>query len=175
MKTIKLKSFTLITLLLFIGFNSFAQISKVEIVATGLTCSMCSKSIYQQLKTISDVKDVETDLNTNTFLVTLIENSTVTPRLLKDKVEKAGFFVGSMIVTLPFKNLIVEDKLTTLTQGMKLTFISPKVKLINNQTRVKILNEGFVSKKEYRKIVKELPKEDTTINHNKDRYFISII
>lgn len=175
MKTIKLKSFTFITLLLFIGFNSFAQISKVEIVATGLTCSMCSKSIYQQLKTISDVKDVETDLNTNTFLVTLIENSTVTPRLLKDKVEKAGFFVGSMIVTLPFKNLIVEDKLTTSTQGMKLTFISPKVKLINNQTRVKILNEGFVSKKEYRKIVKELPKEDTTINHNKDRYFISVI
>lgn len=175
MKTIKLKSVTLVILLLIMGFNSFAQISKVEIVATGLTCSMCSKSIYQQLKTISDVKDVETDLNTNTFSVTLTANNTITPRLLKDKVEKAGFFVGSMIVTLPFKNLVLEHGLTTSTQGMKLIFISPKVKLINNQTRVKILNEGFVSKKEYKKIEKELPKEGTTTNHNKDRYYISVI
>jgi copper chaperone CopZ len=50
--------------------KSFAQISKAEIIATGLTCSMCSNAINKQLKTLPEVVTVETDLNTNTFTVT---------------------------------------------------------------------------------------------------------
>jgi copper chaperone CopZ len=67
--------------------KSFAQISKAEI-ATGLTCSMCSNAINKQLKTLPEVVTVETDLNTNTFTVTLKEGD-LSPKVFKEKV--AGF------------------------------------------------------------------------------------
>ena len=34
---------------------SFAQVRKAEILATGLTCSMCSNAIYKQLTTLEHV------------------------------------------------------------------------------------------------------------------------
>ncbi|MFN6071294.1 MAG: heavy-metal-associated domain-containing protein, partial [Bacteroidota bacterium] len=49
----------------------YAQVKKAEIIATGLTCSMCSNAIYKQLNTIVGVDSVLTDLNTNTFTVFL--------------------------------------------------------------------------------------------------------
>ena len=81
------------------SINSNAQISKVEIRATGLTCSMCSNAIYKQLESIPEVETVETDLNTNTFTVILKEENNLSPRIFKEKVEKAGFLVGTFIVT----------------------------------------------------------------------------
>ena len=36
-------------------YNVNAQISKAEIVATGLTCSMCSNAINKQLKSLTEV------------------------------------------------------------------------------------------------------------------------
>lgn len=73
--------------------NVDAQISKAEIVATGLTCSMCSNAINKQLKSLTEVDSVSIDLNTNTFLVHLNKESNVSPRTLKERVEKAGFLL----------------------------------------------------------------------------------
>ncbi|MFY7963830.1 MAG: heavy-metal-associated domain-containing protein, partial [Chitinophagaceae bacterium] len=83
--------------LIFIAFalNATAQkITKAEIIATGLTCSMCSNAIYKQLKTTDGVDSVKTDLNKNMFIVFLSETKNVSPVVLKEKIEKAGFFVG---------------------------------------------------------------------------------
>ena len=71
---------------------SNAQISKIELRATGLTCSMCSNAIFKQLESISDVDSVATDLNTNTFIVFLKKDNKLNPKTFKEKVEKAGFF-----------------------------------------------------------------------------------
>lgn len=86
-KDIKL---TFIMILAATTFSS-AQITKAEIIATGLTCSMCSNAINKQLKSLSEVDSVATDLNTNTFTVFFKNNNTVQPRTLKESVEKAGF------------------------------------------------------------------------------------
>ena len=81
------------------SIKSNAQIVKAEIRATGLTCSMCSNAINKQLKALPEVINVETDLNTNTFTVTLKEGNELSPKTFKEKVEKAGFFIGSLVVT----------------------------------------------------------------------------
>ena len=83
---------------------SYSQITKAEIVATGLTCSMCSNAINKQLKALPQVENVATNLDTNTFTVTLKKKNNITPQQLKQSVEKAGFFVGSMIITLSLDN-----------------------------------------------------------------------
>jgi copper chaperone CopZ len=96
--------------------KSFAQISKAEIIATGLTCSMCSNAINKQLKTLPEVVTVETDLNTNTFTVTLKEGNDLSPKYLR-KSGKAGFF-GSLVVTSKSETItksayiLVNDKLS---------------------------------------------------------------
>jgi copper chaperone CopZ len=74
------------------SIKSNAQIIKAEIRATGLTCSMCSNAINKQLKSMLEVANVETDLNTNTFTVTLKEGNDLSPKVFKEKVEKAGFY-----------------------------------------------------------------------------------
>ena len=74
--------------LLMFSMKSNAQISKIEIRATGLTCSMCSNAIFKQLESIPEVDIIETDLNTNTFTVTLKEGNNLSPRIFKEKVEK---------------------------------------------------------------------------------------
>ena len=80
---------------------TYAQVKKAEIIATGLTCSMCSNAIYKQLNTIVGVDSVLTDLNTNTFTVFLKPDNKYAPSLFKENIEKAGFFIGSLIVTVP--------------------------------------------------------------------------
>jgi hypothetical protein len=50
---------------------SYSQISKAEIRAMGLTCSMCSNAINKSLQALPNVTKVTTDLNTNTFTVFL--------------------------------------------------------------------------------------------------------
>lgn len=92
-------------------YNVNAQISKAEIVATGLTCSMCSNAINKQLKSLTEVDSVVIDLNTNTFVVHLKKEAMISPRILKERVEKAGFFVGSMIVTMNFDNTDISENI----------------------------------------------------------------
>ena len=52
------------SIILMFSLKSNAQIIKAEIRATGLTCSMCSNAINKQLKSMLEVANVETDLNT---------------------------------------------------------------------------------------------------------------
>ncbi len=93
---------TLLALVVFNFLNANAQISKAEIRATGLTCSMCSNAINKQLKALPEVANITTDLNTNTFTVTLNENTSITPKTFKQSVEKAGFFYW--LITTYIKN-----------------------------------------------------------------------
>jgi copper chaperone CopZ len=78
--------FLLIAIIFTSAYSSVeAQISKAEIVATGLTCSMCSNAINKQLKSLAEVDSVVIDLNTNTFVVHLNKESKCQPRDVERK------------------------------------------------------------------------------------------
>ena len=141
-----------------------AQISKAEIRATGLTCSMCSNAINKQLKSSPGVLTVETDLNTNTFTVTLVENNTLSPKIFKESVEKAGFFVGSLVVTSPSGTI----------QGSNYILVEDAA---NPAAEVKfqVLDEGYVTDKEFKKLSKSLKKVATYNAGNEDDFHIKIL
>lgn len=162
------------TLLLF-ALNTNAQIIKAEIIATGLTCSMCSNAINKQFKALEEVDKVETDLNTNTFIIYLKKNSKITPRILKERVEKAGFFVGSMLITLQFENLKIVDNLSVNKNNLSIVFIDSKPKTLNGETRVKILDKGFVTQKEFKKLSKLYAKYPSYAFENEDNYHLKTI
>lgn len=148
-----------IVLVMLLGMmNSYAQISKAEIIATGLTCSMCSNAINKQLKAMPEVEKVMIDLNNNTFVVNLKKNSFITPQMLKNNIEKTGFFVGSMILTMDANNLEPKDNNSFKNASGTYVFVNPDEKAANEKLRLKVLNSGFVTKKEYKKSAKMLSK-----------------
>ena len=159
MKTLYIKNILSLALVLLFTTTSNAQISKAEIRATGLTCSMCSNAINKQLKSLSEVENVEIDLNTNTFVVTLSDSNSLQPSVFKEKVEKAGFFIGSLVLTVSpetIKNssfIVVNDKENT-----------------SKAVQIQVLDKGYVTDKEFKKLVKSY-KNSTTFNNNNEADF----
>jgi len=166
-----MKEVMLITIMFLTTCITNAQVFKAEIVATGLTCSMCSNAIQKQLKILNEADSVSTDLNSNTFTVYLKKENSLTPKTFKDRVEKAGFFVGSMIVTIPFDNLKVEND----TRAGNYIFLDTKPQIINGITRVKVLDKGFVTAKEYKKLLKIYSDSPTYVLDNEEDFHFKIL
>lgn len=164
MKNINTLKIIVALLLIVNATNVKAQIIKAEIRATGLTCSMCSNAINKQLKTLTQVVNVETDLNTNTFTVTLSKDNDLTPNVFKEKVEKAGFFIGSLIITVP----------TIMTNSSAYVFVE-KENTNTEELQIKILDKGYVTDKEYKKLLKSLKKIETYSLNKEGDYHIKII
>ena len=166
----------LMTIVVLLSINiSFAQISKAEIIATGLTCSMCSNAINKQLKSLPEVQNVAIDLNTNTFTVTLKKNNNISPKILKEKVQKAGFFVGSMIITLDFDNQKIQNNAKINKNNLYLIFLDTNAKTLNGLTNLKILDKEYVVTKEFKKLSKLYSNIPTFLAENQDDYHLKVL
>ena len=146
-----------------------AQITKAELTATGLTCSMCSKATYKQLTSIPEVEKVETDLNNTAFILHFTKGSTVNPGELKQKVEDAGFSVGELIVVFKFNNQKAENNRSFTLNNITYTFMDTKPGVLAGEVKVKVLDKGFVVEKEYKKLAKlakQYPTYDATKNNS---------
>ncbi len=147
-----------------------AQITKAELIATGLTCSMCSNAINKQFKAMPEVENVTTDLNTNTFTIVLKKGNSLTPKAFKDKVEKAGFFVGSLVLTMPFNNVKASDNAAYSAQNASYIFVDTKPQTLQGDVKVRVLDKGFVTQKEFKKLEKSFSKYPSYAVNN-DRNF----
>lgn len=141
-----------------ITISANAQITKAELIATGLTCSMCSNAINKQFKAMPEVENVTTDLNTNTFTIVLKKGNNLTPKAFKDKVEKAGFFVGSLVLTMPFNNVKASDNVAYNAQNVSYIFVDTKPQTLQGDVKVRVLDKGFVTQKEFKKLEKSFSK-----------------
>jgi copper chaperone CopZ len=170
------KSFIGIILIL-IAFNAplNAQISKAEIIATGLTCSMCSNAILKQLSAMPDVDSVTTDLNTNTFFVHLKKNNAIQPKLFKQRVEKAGFFIGSLVLTMTFENLKIDNNLVVKKGENTLIFVDTKARTLTGETKVKVLDKGYITLKEHKKMMKSFSKIPSYATENEEDYHLKAL
>lgn len=128
-----------------------AQVTKVSLQASGLTCSMCSNAINKALKTLDFVHQVEADIKTYTFDILLKPNSTVDFDMIKNKVESAGFTVTGFVATIHFNNVQVRASQPVTIEDKTFLFTNIKDQSLNGIKRVKVLDKGFVSPKEYRK------------------------
>lgn len=145
---------------------SFAQVRKAEILATGLTCSMCSNAIYKQLSSIKGVDSVLTDLNTNTFTVFLKPDNKYAPNIFKENIEKAGFFIGSLIVTMPAS--VVKENAS---QFIPIGKFSPGEE---KELAIKIFDEGYITQKEYKKWSKTLASVETYSSKKPDIFHFKL-
>ena len=155
---------------LWTSVGAFAQIKQVDIQATGLTCSMCSNAINKQLLSLPEVAEVTTDLNTNTFTVLFKKNAVIRPVTLKNAVEKAGFFVGVMNLTLDVDMDKIDARSTLKTKAGSFVFIDHEVAAPKNQYRV--LDRGFVTQREYRKLAESYASHPSFLKENENEYHL---
>lgn len=155
--------------------TGYGQIKKAEIIATGLTCSMCSNAINKQLKSLDGVEKVDTDLNTNTFTVFFKADNLITPATLKNSVEKAGFFIGSLVVTVELNNVMPRDNSVVKSGDATFVFIDSKEKALQGETKLKIQDKGYVTQKEYKKLQKPYAKYPTYSLENESDFHVKVI
>lgn len=173
MKTFSIQSIVIAVFLLIGTLAAQAQIMKAEIVATGLTCSMCSNAINKQLEALANVAQVDTDLNTNTFIITFKSQTAVQPDDLKNAVEKAGFFVGSMILTAQLKPHDISENSFQLHNNS--FYITNDHKIQAGETKYRLLDKGFITQRELKKLEKENAKATSLQVKGKHQYHVQII
>jgi copper chaperone CopZ len=128
-----------------------AQVSKISLQASGLTCSMCSNSINKALKTLDFILSIDADIKTYTFEITIKEGGIVDFNAIKKRVEGAGFSVSSFFVTMNFDNIPVKKDQPITVGNTKFLFINVIDQPLNGIKKIKLLDKGFVSAKEYSK------------------------
>jgi copper chaperone CopZ len=131
--------------------SSQAQVKAVTIQASGLTCSMCSNSIFKALQTLDFVEKVDPNISTSSFDIKFKPEMDIDFDKLKAKVEDAGFFVANFMVTYNFDNLtIFNDKHIQVGKSI-FHFLKVKDGVLSGEKKIRLLDKGFVSAKEYKK------------------------
>lgn len=138
-------------MLLFLPGAVHAQVKAVTIQASGLTCSMCSNSIFKALKTLDFVEKVDPDIKTSSFDISFKPGAEADFDKLKKKVEDAGFFVANFTVTWHFNGEdIANDKHVTIGKTT-FHFLNVKEEVLSGDKKIRLLDKGFVSAKEFKK------------------------
>ncbi len=141
----------IVIILVLLSVMANAQVKAVTIQASGLTCSMCSNSIFKALKTLDFVEKVEPNIKTSSFDIFFKPTGYIDFDKLKAKVEDAGFFVANFTVTYHFDGLaIANDKHVTVGKST-FHFINVKDAVLSGDKKIRLLDKGFVSAKEFKK------------------------
>lgn len=146
----------IIIILIYISFPvlSSAQIQKAELIANGLTCSMCTNATLNQLKTIPFLDSIDTDVEHTKFILYFNSSKAFDLKVIKSKVEDAGFSVGSLVLFMKFDNVAVENDFHYNVADITYHFMDTKKQTLKGIKQVKLIDKGFVSDKEYKKYLK---------------------
>jgi copper chaperone CopZ len=135
----------------FISITANAQVKKITLQASGLTCSMCSNAINKALKTLDFVEAVEPNIKSSSFIITVKENAIADFDKVKSKVEDAGFFVAKMSATIFFNNTKIENDIHTTVGKDVFHFLNVSQQTLQGSKEIKLLDKGFVTTKEFKK------------------------
>jgi copper chaperone CopZ len=149
-----MKRLFLFAILFTTAFCTKAQIGKVNIQASGLTCSMCSNAINKALKSIDYVDNVIANIKNSTFEIYFKPNAKVDFDQLKKKVEDAGFFVAKMEVSILMNDLEVANDTHVEIENTMFHFMNVSNQKLTGEKTIQIIDKGFLTDKIYKKNAK---------------------
>jgi hypothetical protein len=97
------------------------------------------------------------------------KGTNINPELIKQKIEEAGFSVGKLELTIE-----KEDVGNQFSIGNYTFSIINSKKVSTKVFKVKILNQGFITTKEYKTLIKEKP-QLATKGKKVNLYFVEVI
>jgi len=138
-------------LLIVFGVSSQAQINKVSLQASGLTCSMCSKAVKTALEEVSFVEKVQVDIKNQQYNLSFKEGSKVDFDALNKAVVDAGFSVASMKVFATVNSTKLEKDEHLKIGEQTFHFLNAANQSVNGQVSFSVVDKGFVTAKEFKK------------------------
>jgi copper chaperone CopZ len=145
-----MKKFILILCISF-SLTSQAQITKATLQASGLTCALCSKAVYNALSSISFVDKVKANIELSTFDLTFKPGNTVDLDALSKAVVNAGFSVSLLKVNNTFHAAKVQNDSHVMINDHLFHFINVSPQTIDGERMVTLVDKNFVSAKDYKK------------------------
>ncbi|RYY90561.1 MAG: copper chaperone [Chitinophagaceae bacterium] len=139
-------------LCLLLGTVANAQVSRVSLQASGLTCSMCSKAVKNALEKVSFVEKVQVDIKNQQYNLSFKEGQTVDFDALSAAVEDAGFAVASLKVTalLPAPSVLQKDEHMKI-GGQTFHFLNAASQQVAGTVTFQLVDKAFVTAKEHKK------------------------
>lgn len=135
-------------LLFFIFFllntKAKAQIQSIDVSASGLTCSMCSKAIFKSLSQLDFVSDVKVDLEKSIYTLSFKSPDQVKIEDIRDAVYDAGFAIETMQMTANFPSSKAINNEVVLLLGYQFKWKLTGEKNIKNPQKVKFLNKDLL-------------------------------
>lgn len=128
-----------------------AQITNAKLVASGLTCSMCSKSIYEALQKVNGIESVKANIRESSYSIVFKKDGAASPDDLKKAVEDAGFSVARLQVTVNFENAVIKNDEHISIAGINLHFLNVQPQVLTGEKVLTVLDKNFEPAKEYKK------------------------
>ena len=128
-----------------------AQFKTASLTASGLTCAMCAKAIYNSLEQIPFIESITPDIKNSAFNIKFREAAAVDFDVLKKAVEDAGFSVASLKATANFSNTTIKNDAHIRLGDFQYHFIKVSPQSLNGEKTVKIIDKDFIPAKEYKK------------------------
>jgi copper chaperone CopZ len=136
-----------------VSLNSFGQIESVSLQASGLTCSMCSRSIYKSLLKVPDVGKVEEDIEHSSYHVHFIRTGVTTLPALKKAVTDAGFSVARMEITVDFHRTQISNESTLNFNDQIFQFVHVSNQLLDGRKQLLIVDKDYLLEKDRKKYI----------------------
>ncbi|MCG9900279.1 MAG: heavy-metal-associated domain-containing protein [Sediminibacterium sp.] len=147
-----MKKILLVFSLLLVVFYSNAQFRSATLQASGLTCSLCSKSILKSIEKIPFVQSVKADIQTSGFEIEFQENQVVDFDQIKKAVEDAGFSVARLDVQAIISETAIQPDAHIEMGGLVLHFMNVKKQQLQGVTKLRIIDKSFLPAKEHKKM-----------------------
>jgi len=144
--------FILAILLAFTGLQGSAQVQKVSLEASGLTCSMCSKAVKEALEAVPFVSKVQVDIKNQRYHLSFHPGSAVDFDALAGAVTEAGFSVSKFTVTADMEAVKLQKDQHIQMGNSVVHFLNASGQQVSGATSFSIVDRDFVSPKEFKKL-----------------------
>ncbi len=144
----------LIAVAILLSITAPAQIKSATLEASGLTCSMCSKSIYKALMKVPFVSAVSVDVEQSVYRITFKAGSKVVPDDIKKSVTNAGFSVASLQLTAHFQQQSVANDSHVAIDGNMFHFLNVAKQTLDGDKTLTVVDKNFTTNAQHRKYAK---------------------
>jgi copper chaperone CopZ len=118
-----------------------AQIKSAEVLASGLTCSMCSKAIFKALSKLDFVDTVKVNIETSVYQLKFKNDVPVKIEGIRDAVYDAGFAIAKLSITGDWKAKTAIKDLSFEDFGYQFKWQVKANKALSSTQKVSILNK----------------------------------
>ena len=136
---------------LLVAVNASGQIERAKLTASGLTCSMCSKAIYEALSKIKFIESVQANIQESSYIIAFKKDIPTDLDAIRSAVEGAGFSVAKLQITINFNNADVQNDAMIQLNGKAFHFLNIVPQTLTGEQTLTMLDEKFTNAKEHKK------------------------